>query len=64
MQKTHLDSKIKSLTKVVPTLKLIKQEAKSLVDSVNEISNSSESISGKIRLLDRARVIHINTTFL
>lgn len=57
MQKTHLDTKIKNLTKVVPTLNVIKQEAESLVTSVNDISNSSENISSKIRLLDRARVM-------
>lgn len=55
-QKSHLDSKVKGLSKMLPTLKVIKQEAETLVDTINDISDSSEKISGKIRSLDKARV--------
>lgn len=55
-EKSHLDSKVKGLSKMLPTLKVIKQEAENLVDTINDISDSSEKISGKIRTLDKARV--------
>lgn len=55
-QKTFLEDKIKGLSKLIPTLKVIKHEAQDLVNTVNDISESSEKISGKIRSLDVARV--------
>lgn len=55
-QKAFLDDKIKGLSKLIPSLKIIKNEAKDLVNTVNDISESSEKISGKIRSLDVARV--------
>ncbi|CAH0557376.1 unnamed protein product [Brassicogethes aeneus] len=54
-QKAFHGDKIKGLAKLIPTLKVIKQEAKELVGTINDISNSSEKISGKIRSLDMAR---------
>ncbi|XP_057669955.1 conserved oligomeric Golgi complex subunit 4 [Diorhabda carinulata] len=54
-QKTFLEDKIKGIAKLIPTLKLIKHEAQDLVNTVNDISKSSEKISGKIRALDSAR---------
>ncbi|XP_056646847.1 conserved oligomeric Golgi complex subunit 4 [Diorhabda sublineata] len=54
-QKTFLEDKIKGIAKLIPTLKLIKHEAQDLVNTVNDISESSEKISGKIRALDSAR---------
>ncbi|XP_023017309.1 conserved oligomeric Golgi complex subunit 4 [Leptinotarsa decemlineata] len=54
-QKVFLGDKIKGLSKVVPTLKIIRHEAEDLVNTVNDISDSSEKISGKIRSLDSAR---------
>lgn len=54
-QKTFLEDKIKGVAKLIPTLKLIKHEAQDLVNTVNDISESSEKISGKIRALDIAR---------
>lgn len=41
---------------MIPTLKIVKQEAQELVGTINDISDSSEQISGKIRQLDMARV--------
>lgn len=55
-QKAFLDDKMKGLTKLIPSLKIIKNEAQDLVNTVNDISESSEKISGKIRSLDVARV--------
>jgi hypothetical protein len=55
-QKLFLDTKIKGLAKLVPTLKVVKHEAQDLVSTINDISESSEKISGKIRSLDAARV--------
>lgn len=55
-QKAFLDDKIKGLSKLIPSLKIIKNEAQDLVNTVNDISESSEKISGKIRSLDVARV--------
>ncbi|CAH1105203.1 unnamed protein product [Psylliodes chrysocephalus] len=54
-QKTFLEDKIKGLAKLLPTLKVIKHEAQDLVNTVNNISDSSEKISGNIRSLDNAR---------
>jgi uncharacterized protein YoxC len=54
-QKLFLDTKIKGLAKLVPTLKVVKHEAQDLVSTINDISESSEKISGKIRSLDAAR---------
>ncbi|KAJ8938483.1 hypothetical protein NQ318_007119 [Aromia moschata] len=54
-QKVFLEDKIKGLSKLIPTLKVIKHEAQDLVNTVNDISESSEKISGKIRSLDVAR---------
>lgn len=56
-QKTYVDGKIKGLSKILPTLKVLKNEAESLVNTIHKISNSSEEISGKIRTYDVARVI-------
>lgn len=55
-QKAFLEDKMKGLTKLLPSLKIIKNEAQDLVNTVNDISESSEKISGKIRSLDVARV--------
>lgn len=55
-QKAFLEDKMKGLSKLIPSLKIIKSEAQDLVDTVNDISDSSEKISGKIRSLDVARV--------
>ncbi|XP_060518006.1 conserved oligomeric Golgi complex subunit 4 [Cylas formicarius] len=54
-QKTYIESKINEISKVIPTLKVMKQNAEELVSTVNEISESSEKISGKIRTLDTVR---------
>lgn len=55
-QAPFLDEKIKNLKKLIPSLKIIKDEAVDLVDTIKDISESSEKISGKIRALDEARV--------
>lgn len=55
-QKIYIDGKIAGLSKVIPTLKLIEHQAVDLVDTINGISKSSETISDKIRSLDMARV--------
>ena len=55
-QRLFLDSKVKGLAKLLPTLKVVKHEAQDLVSTINDISESSEKISGKIRSLDAARV--------
>ncbi|KAJ8930476.1 hypothetical protein NQ314_016703 [Rhamnusium bicolor] len=54
-QKVFIEDKIKGLSKLIPTLKVIKHEAQDLVNTVSDISESSEKISGKIRSLDIAR---------
>ncbi|KAL3280546.1 hypothetical protein HHI36_003778 [Cryptolaemus montrouzieri] len=54
-QAPFLNEKIKSLKKLVPALKIIEHDAVGLVNTINDISDSSEKISGKIRLLDEAR---------
>lgn len=59
-QKAFLEDKIKGLAKLIPSLNIIKNEAQDLVNTVNDISNSSEKISGKIRSLDVARVSYNN----
>lgn len=55
-QKDYVDEKVKGLSKIIPTIKLVKHQAEDLVNTVNDVSNSSEKISGKIRTLDVARV--------
>lgn len=55
-QKTYVDGKIKVLSRMLPVLHVIKNEAEGLVHTIKNISDSSEKISGKIRTLDRARV--------
>ncbi|KAG5876539.1 hypothetical protein JTB14_010310 [Gonioctena quinquepunctata] len=55
-QRAFLEDKVKGLTKLIPTLKTMKHEAEDLVNTVKDISESSEKISGKIRSLDSARV--------
>ncbi|KAG5876538.1 hypothetical protein JTB14_010309 [Gonioctena quinquepunctata] len=54
-QRAFLEDKVKGLTKLIPTLKTMKHEAEDLVNTVKDISESSEKISGKIRSLDSAR---------
>lgn len=54
-QKLFLNGKIRNLKKLLPTLKVVKHEAEELVTTINDISESSEKISGKIRALDAAR---------
>lgn len=55
-QQSHVDAKIKTLGKIVPTLKNLKLEAQTLVNTIHNIAESSETISNKVRNLDRARV--------
>lgn len=55
-QKNYVDEKIKGLSKIIPTIKVLKHQAEDLVSTVNDVSESSEKISGKIRTLDVARV--------
>lgn len=55
-QKMFLEDKIKGLSKLIPTLKIVKHEAQDLLNTINDVSISSENISGKIRSLDTARV--------
>lgn len=55
-QKGYVDQKIKGLSKIIPTIKVVKHQAEDLVNTVNDVSESSEKISGKIRTLDVARV--------
>jgi len=55
-QRTYIEDKIKGLSRLIPTLKLMKNEASDLVTTINDISDSSEKISSKIRQLDSARV--------
>lgn len=55
-QKSYVDGKIAGLSKILPTLKVVKNDAVDLVNTINNISQSSEKISGKIRTLDTARV--------
>lgn len=55
-QKGYVDSKITGLSKILPALKVVKNDAEDLVSTINNISESSEKISGKIRTLDIARV--------
>lgn len=54
-QKEHLNSKMKNLSLMLPTLRDIHKEASCLVSTINDISESSECISNKIRSLDYAR---------
>ncbi|KAK9878442.1 hypothetical protein WA026_022082 [Henosepilachna vigintioctopunctata] len=54
-QAPFLNEKIKNLKKLLPSLKIIENEAVDLVHTINDISESSEQISGKIRALDSAR---------
>lgn len=58
-QKTFIEDKIKGLSFLIPKLNVMKNEAEDLVSTVNDISQNSEKISGKIRQLDTARVIRI-----
>lgn len=55
-QKNYVDEKIKGLSKIIPTIKVVKHQAEDLVTTVNDVSESSEKISEKIRTLDVARV--------
>lgn len=55
-QKSYVDDKIVGLSKILPSLKIVKSDAETLVTTINDISESSEKISGKIRSLDVARV--------
>lgn len=55
-QRTYIEDKIKGLSRLIPTLKVMKHEAEELVGTINGISESSEKISSKIRNLDSARV--------
>ncbi|KAL1490378.1 hypothetical protein ABEB36_013087 [Hypothenemus hampei] len=54
-QKTYIEDKIRGLSRLIPTLKIMKNEAQDLVETINDISESSEKISSKIRQLDSAR---------
>lgn len=54
-QAPFVDEKIRNLKKLLPSLKIIKNEAMDLVETIKDISGSSEKISGKIRSLDEAR---------
>lgn len=55
-QKSYVDDQIVGLSKILPSLKIVKNDAENLVTTINVISESSEKISGKIRSLDVARV--------
>lgn len=55
-QRDYMNQKIKGLSKIIPTIKVLKHQAEDLVNTVNDVSESSEKISGKIRTLDVARV--------
>ncbi|KAF5297668.1 hypothetical protein FQA39_LY11999 [Lamprigera yunnana] len=54
-QKTYVDAKIKVLSKVLPTLKELKQNTQGLVNTIHTIAESAETISNKVRTLDCAR---------
>lgn len=54
-QKSHVDAKIKTLSKLVPSLKGLKNNAGELVNTIHGIAESSENISNKVRALDCAR---------
>lgn len=58
-QKSHVDAKIKTLSKLVPSLKGLKNNAGELVNTIHGIAESSENISNKVRALDCARVRYI-----
>lgn len=64
-QKTYVDDKIRSLNKIVPMLKDVQQEAGNLVETIKNISEASNKISGEIKSLDAARVcLQIKITLL
>ncbi|XP_017773856.1 PREDICTED: conserved oligomeric Golgi complex subunit 4 [Nicrophorus vespilloides] len=54
-QKVYVDDKIKGLTKILPTLRMINDEADNLVGTIKNISASSDKISAEIKTLDTAR---------
>lgn len=51
-------AKLRSIEKMFPSLKILQDDAQNLVGTINNITESSENVCGKIRKLDVARVIN------
>lgn len=55
-EQVHVHAKLKGIEKMFASLKILQDDGDSFVEAVNKITNSSENVCGKIRLLDVARV--------
>lgn len=51
-----LDAKVRNITKVIPNLELISNDARQLSDMIGFASTLIEGVSVKVRRLDLARV--------
>lgn len=52
----HLEAKLRSVTKAVPNLQIVKTDAQQLSQMIAHTSNLAENVSAKVRKLDDARV--------
>ncbi|XP_025831494.1 conserved oligomeric Golgi complex subunit 4 [Agrilus planipennis] len=55
LQTEYIDGKIKSLSKVIPVLKTIRNEAQELISTISDLSELSEKINEKVKPLEIAR---------
>ncbi|XP_046385126.1 conserved oligomeric Golgi complex subunit 4 [Ischnura elegans] len=51
----HLEAKLRSVTKVLPSLKVVHSDATKLCEMISYTSNLAENVSAKVRKLDLAR---------
>lgn len=54
-RQSHLETKIKAITKVLPNLEIIHSDAKQLYEMISFASTLAENVSHKVRKLDTAR---------
>ncbi len=52
----HLEAKLRSVTKALPNLQIVKSDAQHLSEMIAHTSNLAENVSAKVRKLDDARV--------
>lgn len=52
----HLEAKLRSVTKALPNLQVVKSDANQLSEMIAHTSSLAENVSAKVRKLDDARV--------
>lgn len=59
----QLDAKVRSITKILPNLQIVRSDAVQLSEMISFASTLAENVSAKVRQLDIARVSIIKIMF-